>query len=227
MIQHAFEEKFSALAAFLSTSREYLALNSIEPERAASSTASVPSERVLPKSSIATSEPEKQRKTMRHYRHLAHQMLLAAGLGAVLAAPAFAEPDCSPMAGHGFHHEHYAKQMEQHHKKLHDALKLTAEQEPGWKKLMDSEQLKPASGATPPEDWSKLSTPERADKMLEHFKARQAQMTEHVAALKAFYATLSAEQQKTFDDFHAAQRDGKRGKPGARMPGADKAPAKP
>jgi len=164
---------------------------------------------------------------MRHYRHLAHQMLLAAGLGAVLAAPAFAEPDCLPMAGHGIHQEHYAKQMEQHHKQLHDALKLTAEQEPGWKKLMDSEQLKPAAGVAQPEDWSKLSTPERADKMLEHFKARQAQMAEHVAALKAFYVTLTAEQQKTFDDFHAAQRDGKRGKPGVRLPGVDKAPAKP
>ena len=69
-----------------------------------------------------------------------------------------------------------------------------------------------------PEEWAKLTTPERADKMVERMREQQSRMFEHVAALKEFYAVLTPEQKKTFDDFHSSMRPGSgmRGKPGPR-----------
>ena len=124
------------------------------------------------------------------------------------------------------YYEHHARMIEQRHQQLHAALKLTTEQEPGWEKLVASEQPTPQAGIDPPENWSRLSTPERADKMLELSKAHQAHFAEHVAALKTFYATLSPTQKKTFDEFQANPPGGKRGKPGPRNPGADNPSAK-
>jgi hypothetical protein len=49
--------------------------------------------------------------------------------------------------------------------------------------------------------------------MLELSTRHQLRMTEHVAALKDFYALLGADQKKTFEAFHA-------GLPGLQNPGA-------
>jgi Spy/CpxP family protein refolding chaperone len=164
-----------------------------------------------------------KRNHMISYRKVIQSILIAAGIGAFAAGPAMADHGCGHMGGHA---EQHVKMMEQHHAQLHDALKLTAEQEPAWKKLMDSEQPRPALSGGQPEDWAKLNAPERAEKMLELSKARQVQMTEHVTALKALYAVLSPEQQKTFEDFHAAHQGRMSGKPG-KASSADKAPGKP
>lgn len=141
-------------------------------------------------------------------------LFLAALLGAV-SVPALADPSCAPMGPRGMG-EHRAERFEQHQRQVHDALKLKPDQEGAWKKLVESEQSLMGHGqraAGKPEDWASLSTPERADRMLEHMKARQAAMADHVDALKAFYAQLTPEQQKTFDDAHRrAHRAGPRGK---------------
>jgi hypothetical protein len=117
--------------------------------------------------------------------------------------------------------------MDEHHKVLHEALKLTPAQEPGWQKLMDSEHPKVAANAGQPIDWSKLTAPERAEKMLELAKVRQEQMAEHVAALKVFYASLTPEQQKAFEDAHAAPRAGVGMKKPMNAAPSEKAKAKP
>ena len=214
MNQARLDPKPIDLTSFLAISRHYLGLQT-PTARAAAPLISEPA---------SITKPNPPRKNMNTYRRLAQSVLLATGLGAFIAAPAFAEPDCAAMGGHEAHAEHRSKMMEQHHKQLHDALKLTAEQEPGWKKLMDSEQPKPStSGASKTEDWSKLTTPERAEKMLELGKARQEHMSEYVGALKGFYASLSVEQKKIFEDMHASQQGGMRGKPGSRNPGAGSA----
>jgi len=164
---------------------------------------------------------------MTRYRHFATSVFLASALGFV-AAPAFAShPNCGSMGEHSEFSEHRAKHMEEHHKKLHAALKLTADQEGAWKKMMDSEQPMAKAAAGKPEDWAKLTTPERAEKMLERMKERQAQQVEHVSALKDFYAVLTPEQKKVFDDFHSGPREGMRGKPMRRAAEFDKAPQKP
>jgi periplasmic protein CpxP/Spy len=164
------------------------------------------------------------RTYMSSCRKVAQSFLLAAGVGAFAAAPAMADPGCAYTGGNT---ERHAKMMEQHHTRLHEALKLTDEQEPAWKKLLESEQPRPALSGGKPEDWAKLNAPERAEKMLELAKARQVQMAEHVAALKAFYATLTPEQQKIFEDFHAGPRGGMSGKPGPRASSTTQAPGKP
>jgi Spy/CpxP family protein refolding chaperone len=79
-------------------------------------------------------------------------------------------------------------------------------------KLMDSEQPMTKAESMKSKDMAKLTTPERAEKMLESMKERQAQQVEHVAALKDFYAVLTSEQKKVFDDFHSGSRDGVRAK---------------
>lgn len=150
---------------------------------------------------------------MTPYRTFVSSVLLASSLGFV-ALPALAAPqDCGPREAYGDFSGHRSKHMEAHHKKLHFLLKLTPEQEVAWKKMTDVE---PSMGKTEPmksADWAKLTTPERADRMLERMKAHHARQVEQVAAMKEFYAVLSPEQKKAFDDFHAT---GMRGKPGAR-----------
>lgn len=210
MNHHKYDTTVIDFKSFLAVSREYLGLNAAL-DAAASEVAPLPA--LMP-------QPKRERRNMNDYRRLAQSVLLATGLGVFLPGSAFAEPDCGPMGGREAHHEQHGKMMEQHHKQLHDALKLTPEQETGWKKLIESEQPRPSSvGAGKREDWSKLSAPERAEKTLELYKARQEHMTEYVAALKGFYSTLSPEQKKIFEDMHASQRGSMRGKPGPHNPG--------
>ncbi len=145
-------------------------------------------------------------------RHLIQSLLVASTLGAV-AIPALADAPCGRMGDGSGYREHRAEHMEQHHKKVHDALKLTPEQDVAWKKLVDSEHPmhKPEAGKA--EDWAKLTTPERAEKMLERMKTHEAAMASHIVVLKEFYAVLTPEQKKIFDDSHrGTRRGGMRGK---------------
>lgn len=214
MKQHTTEIQSASLLAI---SREYFDLKrTLDPILSEAKPVAIP-----------MSQPAPKRKLMNAYRQFAKTLLLATGLSAVLAVPVFAAPGCDAMEGRARHAEHHEKMMEQHHKQLHVALKLTAEQEPGWNALMAAEQTKmPGMGRGDREDWSKLSTPERAEKMLAHQAERQTRMTAYVAALKDFYATLSADQKKTFEALHASQRGKMRGKGGPRNSPAMSSPAK-
>ena len=162
-------------------------------------------------------------------RKIIQALLLSIGIGALSAGPVLADPACQHEGRPGMQ----AKNMEEHHKQLHEALKLTAEQEPGWKKLLDSEHpagMPGMPGKADQEDWSKLKAPERAEKMLELSKAHQAAMAEHVAALKSFYASLTPQQQAAFEEFHSAHQHGHhgmRGKPSSKAPETSAAPVKP
>lgn len=111
--------------------------------------------------------------------------------------------------------------MEQHMSKrldaLKTALKLTPAQEADWARFTAA--VKPQSDTTPParpsrEEMDKLTTPERMEKMRtvreQHHKDMSAAMERHEAAVKTFYATLTAEQKKVFDQQHA-RMDGGRG----------------
>ena len=89
-----------------------------------------------------------------------------------------------------------------HEAKLHDALKITAAQEPAWKTFTDS--MRPPAPTAPPEklsraDYEKLSAPERMEKHIamqqKHLEHAQARL----AALKTFYGVLTPEQQTTMN----------------------------
>eukprot|EP00611_Tribonema_gayanum_P016469 TRINITY_DN2868_c1_g1_i2.p1 TRINITY_DN2868_c1_g1~~TRINITY_DN2868_c1_g1_i2.p1 ORF type:complete len:137 (-),score=28.96 TRINITY_DN2868_c1_g1_i2:432-842(-) len=79
-------------------------------------------------------------------------------------------------------------------------LKLTPEQEPAWNAFVARTQPQAAPvRQSPREDWSKLTTPQRLDRMQALKAERDAVMAKRVEAIKSFYATLSADQQKVFD----------------------------
>lgn len=129
-----------------------------------------------------------------------------------LAGSAFAAPGDQPDGGRGQGHaaagehqhkfdpakfkEHFAKRQAQ----LHDKLKLNASQEAAWNTY--------AAAVTPPDfskrpdraEWAKLSAPERMERMLNQLKEHEARLTSRLAATKTFYAVLTPEQQKVFND---------------------------
>lgn len=109
--------------------------------------------------------------------------------------------------------EHRARRAEHMAKRqaaLHDALKLSPAQEPAWASFVAAH--KPADHMQRPDraQWASLTAPQRMEKMIELHKQRTARMEQHLAALNTFYATLTPEQKKVFDQ-HTQRGHGKRG----------------
>ena len=148
-------------------------------------------------------------------------LLVATGFAisapAALARPA--EPPCMSADGASMMQRH-----DQHRQRLHDALKLTPEQEPAWQKFQAAHQPIGPSERPDRTALDKMTAPERADAMLAFAKKHQERMEQHVAALKAFYNQLTPEQQKVFDA-HKMQRPERRQSP--RGPGAGAGPQQP
>ena len=135
------------------------------------------------------------------FRKISLAILVTAGL---ITGSALARSDCGP----GRHDaRRFAERMEKHRARLHDRLKLSAEQEAAWKVFM--EKTRPPSahrGKAARAELRKLPTPERMDRMISLMKERESRMMERAAAVKAFYAALSPAQQKLFDEQHARRR---------------------
>ena len=92
--------------------------------------------------------------------------------------------------------ELYAKRQA----RLHDQLKITAQQESAWATYQAAIKPVAPTGPRPARgEFAKLSAPERLGKMIEHTKAREARMQEHLVALNAFYTQLTPEQKAVFD----------------------------
>lgn len=133
------------------------------------------------------------------------KMILAGIAIATLSATVYARggDDC----GYGEHGgmmgrdpERMEKMHEQRLATLHDKLKLTAQQEPAWKKFAAQKPIFDKTTRPDPEEMAKLNSPQRLEKALERMRAMEAKLTDHLAALKEFYAVLTPEQQKIFDD---------------------------
>lgn len=95
--------------------------------------------------------------------------------------------------------ERAQRHMDRRTTDLKAQLKLSAEQESAWTSYVAA--MKPPTMAAHPNrsELDKLTTPERLDKMREWRKQRDAEMDKRDDATRAFYATLSDEQKKTFD----------------------------
>ena len=117
------------------------------------------------------------------------------------AAPAGRHADAASaqerMAKHG---EHMARRQA----KIHDALQLTAAQEPAWTAYQSA--IKPAAGMGmgmgnhgDRAAWATLSAPARMEKMIGMAKQHTTAMESHLAALNTFYAVLTPAQKKAFD----------------------------
>ena len=103
--------------------------------------------------------------------------------------------------------EHRAKRLQE----LKVFLQLQGNQEAAWTSfyaVMQKPMAKP--DRFKPEELEKLSTPERIDKMMAVKAERDSQVNQRMAAVKTFYASLNAQQQKVFDThaFAAMKRMG-------------------
>jgi hypothetical protein len=104
-------------------------------------------------------------------------------------------------------HDRHAAQFEKKQAELKKQLNLTPAQEPLWDSFIQS--VHPMALAKPPVDraqmreLTQLPAPQRAQKMMDLHEARHeemlSQMRTRLEAMKVFYAQLSTEQQKTFD----------------------------
>lgn len=118
---------------------------------------------------------------------------------------------------HGHHWKDGARSPEQMKERLakrqaelHDKLKLSAGQEAAWQSFAAA--MTPSGQWKRPDraEWEKLSAPERMEKQLALMKEREAQMATRLAATKTFYAALTAEQKKIFDEsFMRGRRHGR------------------
>ncbi len=97
--------------------------------------------------------------------------------------------------------EQFQAQREKRLAALHDKLNLRGTQETAWTEFVAATvpPARPDHEAQRAE-FANLNAPERAQKMLDQLKLHEASMTKHVQALKTFYAQLSMEQQKIFDE---------------------------
>ena len=130
---------------------------------------------------------------------------------APVAPPAASATAGAPEARHeGRHERHHGDMAQRHAKRLADLkgqLKLTAAQEPAWTTFTTSMQPGERSARLGHNDMDKLTTPERIDRMRAMRAQHAADADRRGEATKTFYATLTLEQQKTFDaQAHRGQR---------------------
>ncbi len=108
---------------------------------------------------------------------------------------------------YGKRHGDYQKRHAQHQAELKKALKIAPAQEAAWDQFVADTAPDTQAPVMPDRaSWEKLTTPERLDKMQTLKQERDARMNRHIEAVKQFYAVLTPEQQKVFDQQHASGR---------------------
>lgn len=139
--------------------------------------------------------------------------LAVLGMGGAVAVHA---QESNPKAAsverqHGHHAERgdRAAHMAKRQARLHEQLKLSAAQEPAWTAFIAASKPgeRPARGERG--QWASKSAPERMELQLEMARQHVANMETRLAALNTFYATLTPEQKKVFDE--QSMRRGHRG----------------
>jgi hypothetical protein len=139
------------------------------------------------------------------------RLLLAAtltGLGTIALAQGTA-PTAAASVPEAAQHRHatpeqWHERMVQHRAKhmadLKAALAITPEQESAWNQFETA--MKPPAIQWPSGqrgEWTKLTTPERIDRMEQRMAERQQRVKQMGEAIKTFYAQLTPQQQKIFD----------------------------
>ncbi|MDR1967979.1 MAG: Spy/CpxP family protein refolding chaperone [Burkholderiaceae bacterium] len=100
-----------------------------------------------------------------------------------------------------------AARHEKHMTNLKTLLKLTSEQETAWTNFTAAMQPPGPQARENRAEAEQLTTPERIDLMQNRAAERQARMQQRGDAVKAFYAQLTPEQQKTFDQHTQKKHD--------------------
>ncbi len=141
--------------------------------------------------------------------------LVALGIGAGSFAAYADKPGCdhhmmgggpAGFDGSGKSSERMNERMAKRQAELHNKLKLSAAQEPAWNTFV--ERMKPGASPVRPDraEMEKLPAPERMEKMLSLMNQGEKKMAERTAAVKDFYAVLTPEQQKIFNEQFAIGR---------------------
>lgn len=146
---------------------------------------------------------------------------LSLGAAAFGAHAQTATPDQAQTApaegrhGHAVSQEKRAEFAARRAAKLHDELRITPAQENAWNAFVAS--MRPAPRGTRPDRAApaNLSAPQRLAQHIERQKQRTAAMEQRLGAVNSFYAVLTPEQRKTFDE-KAARMQGRFGKHGGR-----------
>lgn len=93
------------------------------------------------------------------------------------------------------------ERMDAHAKRMHDTLKITPAQEGAWQAYLSAlKSNMPQRGQFDRAAFKNMPAPERMEKRIEMAKAHLSRMESNLAATKTFYATLTPEQQKLFDE---------------------------
>ncbi len=137
-------------------------------------------------------------------RFAATALMAALSLPVLAQQPPVAPPAASAKATapEGRHERRHGDMAQHHAKRLADLkgqLKLTAAQEPAWTSFTTAMQPGERPARLDHKDMDKLTTPERIDRMRAMRAQHAAEADRRGEATKAFYATLTPEQQKTFD----------------------------
>lgn len=133
---------------------------------------------------------------------------IAQGVGAP-AQPAPAASAAKPQVQPPRHDpQHHAQRMErlqqrlaEQQSRLKDSLQLQPEQEAAWNQFVEKTKpaTRPAGERLGREDWAKLSTPQRLDRLDAMKAERDRQLSQRHDAIRQFYAQLTPPQQKAFD----------------------------
>ena len=165
--------------------------------------------------------------------------VLLASLLATVGFPVFSQTPMHPM-GDGMGYAHMGKMnpermqgwIDKRHQELKAKLKLSAAQESAWTAYVVA--MKPTADMMAKrqahEELAKLPTPERIDKMkalrAQHMSEMNLAMDQRGEATKTFYAVLTPEQKKIFDE-SAMRPHPKGGWMDGHRDGKMMAPAKP
>jgi hypothetical protein len=139
-------------------------------------------------------------------------------LGMAAAQAQEAQPAQKPHGAHPSKEQMQAKMADMYAKRqarLHDLLKLTAQQESAWASYQAA--IKPAAfdGQRPDrKPLNKLTAPERLNLALDMTKKREAYLQTRVQAVTAFYSQLNPAQQTLFDEHGLRGPRGEHGRRG-------------
>lgn len=97
-------------------------------------------------------------------------------------------------------HAQWSERAAARQQKLREQLKLTPSQDAAFASYMAARKPQRQGQKVEREAWKTMSTPARMELRLERARGRLAAMENQVAATKAFYAVLTPEQQKVFDE---------------------------
>jgi len=132
--------------------------------------------------------------------------LLAASSVVALAQAPSTQPAPDPMR------QRMAERHEQRMADLKAKLNITPQQEAAWNTFDAAMQPPAAPQRMSREELNSMTTPQRVDLMQQRAAARQERMTQRGEAVKTFYAQLTPEQQKIFDQ-HVSSMHRPQGKP--------------